>query len=590
MLRRLLASVALALVSSCSAFAGEPARFALLIGNKAYAEKVGPLKNPHDDVALIEASLKKLGFTIAVLKDASYRAMDIALKRYVREVSRAGPDAISFFYYSGHGMSNPDTKINYLIPIDVREPDDEKIWDEAFQQNVVIDVLSGQAPKAIHFVIFDACRNELHITGPSTKALGSEKGFVAVNTTPGILIAYATAASKSASDLGEGGGPYAKALSEEILKPGIEAVSMFRTVQIRVKQSINQDPWLSFPSLPEVYLAGKVEKVEPPAVPVPSPSVEAEKAWMQVKDTTSLLTLNTFIQRFGDTFFADLAKARIVELKQAAEAEQQVANEAKRKGEEEAKAKAEIERQRLALQQQQEQEKRKEEERNRVKAEAEQAWNQVKDSASISALETFIRLYGGSFNGELAKTRAAELRQQAEEKQRAAEAARKKADESAKVAMLTPTGQEQLVAGPDKDKLTRDLQRELKRVGCDPDALLGNWGTRSKSALADFARHTYLTLAIDDPTLAALNAVTAQKARVCPLQCGKGQIENDGKCVDAHKVQQGSAVRDDKAAPRAPEIARERKPKAPRGSSGPCYSTGVLLTDEQKAANPGLCQ
>ncbi len=152
--------------------------------------------------------------------------MDIALKRYVREVSRAGPDAISFFYYSGHGISNPDTKINYLIPIDVKEPDDEKIWDEAFQQNVVIDVLSGQAPKATHFVIFDACRNELHITGPSTKALGSDKGFVAINTTPGILIAYATAASKSASDLGEGGGPYAKALSEEILKPALKRVDV----------------------------------------------------------------------------------------------------------------------------------------------------------------------------------------------------------------------------------------------------------------------------------------------------------------------------------------------------------------------------
>jgi hypothetical protein len=28
-------------------------RFALLIGNQAYNEKVGPLKNPHNDIALV---------------------------------------------------------------------------------------------------------------------------------------------------------------------------------------------------------------------------------------------------------------------------------------------------------------------------------------------------------------------------------------------------------------------------------------------------------------------------------------------------------------------------------------------------------
>ena len=42
-----------------------------------------------------------------------------------------------------------------------------------------------------------------------------------------------------------------------VIDSGIESVSMFRNVQIRVKQTIGQDQWLSFPSLPPVYLAGK---------------------------------------------------------------------------------------------------------------------------------------------------------------------------------------------------------------------------------------------------------------------------------------------------------------------------------------------
>src|SRR5262245_64475619 len=98
-------------------YAQEPGRVALVIGNQDYAAKVGPLKNPRSDAALVERSLKQLGFRVTVLKDASYKAMDSALKRYVTEVRRAGRNALSFFYYSGHGVANPETQINYLIPV-----------------------------------------------------------------------------------------------------------------------------------------------------------------------------------------------------------------------------------------------------------------------------------------------------------------------------------------------------------------------------------------------------------------------------------------------------------------------------------------
>src|SRR5208337_91059 len=87
----------------------EEARIALLIGNQNYAEKVGPLKNPHSDVALIEAALQRLGFTVTVVKEESYRDMAGALKRHVAGLRKAGPGAIGFFYYSGHGVANPDT-------------------------------------------------------------------------------------------------------------------------------------------------------------------------------------------------------------------------------------------------------------------------------------------------------------------------------------------------------------------------------------------------------------------------------------------------------------------------------------------------
>ncbi len=186
--------------------------------------------------------------------------MDMALKRYAAGLRRAGAGAVGFFYYSGHGAANADTRTNYLIPVDVTSAEDESVWYGSIQQNQVTDLLSREAANATQFVVFDACRNELHLSGRAAKAIGADKGFVPVAQTAGLLIAYATAPNRTASDAGDGGGVYAKALAEELVKPGVEAVEMFRHVQIKVKQTIGQDPWLSFPSLAPVYLAGRARR------------------------------------------------------------------------------------------------------------------------------------------------------------------------------------------------------------------------------------------------------------------------------------------------------------------------------------------
>lgn len=314
----------LAFFSVCGALSAhaqtQPPRLALLIGNQSYTAKVGRLQNPHNDVALVEASLKKLGFTVTVLRDGTYKQIDTALKRHVTDVRRAGRGAISFFYFSGHGVANPETQTNYLIPIDVTDADDDKIWYESFQQNVIIDLFSREAPGATHYLVFDACRNELNVGGTAAKSLGADKGFVPIADTSGLLIAYATAPKRTASDVGQGGGPYAKVLAEELLRPGIEAVSMFRNVQIRVKQSINQDPWLSFPSLPPVYLAGRDAPPSGPAPQsqMPSGMSEAAVTWERVRQTQSRAVLEAFIRQFPNTVYAVEASERLVELQRGA--------------------------------------------------------------------------------------------------------------------------------------------------------------------------------------------------------------------------------------------------------------------------------
>ncbi len=283
-------------------------RIALLIGNQGYGNEIGRLSNPHNDIALLEKVLKGLGFEVTTVRDAGLGNLHQAVNNYARRVQAAGPNAVAFFYYSGHGAA--DASVNYLIPVDVKTTDTGELWDQSLRLTEVTRKLKAEAANATHFVVFDACRNTLKLTRTGSRALVQSKGFAPVAQESGMLIAFATAEGELASDLGVGAGPYASALAEEIVRPGFEAVTMFRNVQRRVRIAIKQEPYLGFNAMDDVYLAG----VEGPKLP--SAMAEAAREWERV-DKTSMGELETFVRRQGSSAEADYARARIDELKKA---------------------------------------------------------------------------------------------------------------------------------------------------------------------------------------------------------------------------------------------------------------------------------
>jgi formylglycine-generating enzyme required for sulfatase activity len=284
-------------------------RMALLIGNQSYTNEIGRLANPHNDVSLLERTLKGLGFEVVTVRDAGLAVLHQAVNAYARRVQAAGANTVAFFYYSGHGAADAGT--NYLIPVDVKTTETGELWDQSLRLTEITRKLKAEAGNATHFVVFDACRNTLKLTKAGSRALVQSKGFVPIPQETGMLIAYATAEGELASDVGAGAGPYAKVLSEEIVKSGVEAVSMFRRVQVRVRSAIGQEPWLGFSALGEVHLAGA--QTANPTPPVPEVS-EAAREWARV-DKSSTIELETFLRRHGSSAEADYARARLRDLK-----------------------------------------------------------------------------------------------------------------------------------------------------------------------------------------------------------------------------------------------------------------------------------
>ena len=117
------------------------ARFALLIGNQAYDPSVGVLKNPYNDITVVGQALLKQGFEVLPqVRDARRSTILGAVRELVRALNTAGPGAIGFLYYWGHGAAEKDTNVNYLIPVDAREPGTTAFWDESLRLDDVLRV------------------------------------------------------------------------------------------------------------------------------------------------------------------------------------------------------------------------------------------------------------------------------------------------------------------------------------------------------------------------------------------------------------------------------------------------------------------
>ena len=83
--------------------------------------------------------------------------------------------------------------------------------------------------------------------------------------------------------------------------------------------------------------------------------------------------------------------------------------------------------------------------------------------------------------------------------------------------------------------IARELQAELKRVGCDPGNIDGDWNADSRRALEIFNKHAGTKLEVRVANLNALSVIRSRTSRICPLACDRGSRVRDDRCVK-HRV------------------------------------------------------
>ena len=125
----------------------------------------------------------------------------------------------------------------------------------------------------------------------------------------------------------------------------------------------------------------------------------------------------------------------------------------------------------------------------------------------------------------------------------------------------------------DRISLVRELQRELKRVGCYSGDVNGVWTTSSRMAMKSVTDRVNATLPIDNPDDVLLSLVRGQQDGICGAPCPSGQTANDtGRCLPAAEL-----------AKRPADVApQEAKAESQAGKSG--IITGSVIPATAAAA------
>lgn len=131
-------------------------------------------------------------------------------------------------------------------------------------------------------------------------------------------------------------------------------------------------------------------------------------------------------------------------------------------------------------------------------------------------------------------------------------------------------------------ELARDLQRELKRVGCYAGEVDGSWGPGSKRAAQSFMHHINSAVPTDEPDLVQLTLVRSFAGTACAAPCPPDRmVPGTSRCLPVPVLAARPQTRPIEA------YKQDAPPASPALASGPATRTHPL---PMATARPGPVQ
>lgn len=279
---RIIAFLAICTFSTAALAASD--RVALVVGMGAY-QTIQPLDNTRNDAREMARTLERIGFDVTLSLDASTNEMHELLDEFA---FRSEVADLALIYFAGHGVEVQGE--NFLIPVDADVKSNRDVQRQSISLKQMLKAV--ERARKMRIVILDSCRDNplgdeidlaQTIVAPTIEADEATRGgggLAAADPDRGTLVAFAAKDGQVALDGTTDNSPYALALMEKMVTPGLEISLMFRQVRDKVLQDTGnlQEPH-TYGSLTGVpfYLAGAAAGQSDVA------GVDAVDAWASIR-------------------------------------------------------------------------------------------------------------------------------------------------------------------------------------------------------------------------------------------------------------------------------------------------------------------
>jgi uncharacterized caspase-like protein len=165
-------------------------RVALVVGNGHYPDAGAPLAQPINDARAMTSALRRDGFDVDVVEDATRDDMARAVDRLKAKI---GQDTTVMLYFGGYGVQVG--RESYMIPVDAAIWKEGDIRRDGVSVEAVLDVMKDKGARA-KLVVIDASRRNPY----ERRFRGFSRGLAPINLPDNALILSSATPGKVADD------------------------------------------------------------------------------------------------------------------------------------------------------------------------------------------------------------------------------------------------------------------------------------------------------------------------------------------------------------------------------------------------------
>jgi uncharacterized caspase-like protein len=227
--------------------ANKPSRLALVIGNGHYPDANAPLTQSINDARALTAALRREGFDVDVVEDASRDDINRAVDRLQ---ARINPESVVMLFFGGYGVQAG--RQSYMIPVDAAIWKESDVRRQGVSIESVLMTIKERGARA-RIAVIDASRRNPY----ERRFRAFSHGLAPINAPDNALILSSATPGKVADDSSGQNSVLVTELLNNIGSKAAGAEALFTKTRLAVSRASDgeQVPSVSSSLLEDVHFA-----------------------------------------------------------------------------------------------------------------------------------------------------------------------------------------------------------------------------------------------------------------------------------------------------------------------------------------------